>query len=91
MLGFAAEMRDLSSPIGTFIRERCIVGPADQAAPEDIFAAWVSCGTENEREHSGNKQVFCRDLRSALPQLVLRQPREGGGRYRVYEGIGLAE
>jgi putative DNA primase/helicase len=88
-LEMAAEMRDLSSPVGTFIRERCELGPGYEVSVADIFDAWGNWTKENGYEHTIVKSVFCRDLRAAQPQLVLRRSREGEERWRVYEGISL--
>jgi putative DNA primase/helicase len=85
----AGEMEDLTSPVGAFIRERCVVGPVHQAPVDDIFTAWKSWCEDNGRKEAGTTQTFGRDLSAAVPSLRRARPREDGERVRVYEGIGL--
>ena len=65
----AGEMKDLSSPVGAFLRECCVVGPAYQAAVKDVYAAWCDWCKANGRDHPGTAATFGRDLRSAVPEL----------------------
>jgi putative DNA primase/helicase len=83
------ELEDLSSPIKAFLRERCVVGATESIEVDALYVAWtgwcVTCG----RERPSTKQVFGRDLRAALPGLLVHQPRGGGDRKRIYQGVGL--
>lgn len=82
-------LSDLASPVGAFVQQRCVVGPACVAAVDDIYTAWKDwCVAEGQRE-PGTSQVFGRDLLSLVPGLKRTQPRHGAVRYRAYEGIGL--
>lgn len=83
------ELEDLGSPIKAFIRERCTVGPAEEAVPLDVYEAWTAWCRDNGRDRPGTLQTFGRDLRAAVPHLAVRQPRQDHGRYRLYQGIGL--
>ncbi|HEX4143768.1 MAG TPA: phage/plasmid primase, P4 family [Pirellulales bacterium] len=83
-----ANMHDLSSPIGQFIAERCLVGPY-RATVEDLFAAWRKWCEEKGRRDAGTEQTFGRDLLAAQPSLRRSRPRRDGERCRVYDGIGL--
>lgn len=79
------ELEDLSSPVGAFIRQRCVVNPAAEVGIEALFDAWRSWCEFEGRAHPGNKQVFGRDLRALVPGLKIPQhPRR-------YRGIGLTE
>lgn len=83
------EMRDLSSPIGTFVRERCCVGPEYCTPVENVFRAWSDWCNAVGRDHCGTLQTFGRDLRAAVPSLRTTRPSEGGERYRAFQGVGL--
>jgi P4 family phage/plasmid primase-like protien len=84
-----ADMEDLSSLIGAFIRERCDVGPGYEVLVRDLFETWKKWCEEKGHKDHGNEQTFGRDLRAAIPTLDVRQPRSEGGRVRVYVGIRL--
>jgi putative DNA primase/helicase len=83
------DLEDLSSPIGAFIREVCVVGPGYEVFVRDLFNHWKSWCEEKGRKDPGNEQSFGRDLRAAVPTLDVRQPRIGGKQVRVYVGIRL--
>jgi putative DNA primase/helicase len=80
-------MEDLSSPIGAFIREQCIVGAGCEVITRDLFKRWQEwCEGQGIKDH-GTDQTFGRDLRAAEPGLNTRQVRGTHGRGRVYIGI----
>jgi putative DNA primase/helicase len=83
------ELEDLSSPIGAFVRECCLIGPGHRAAVADLFAAWRAWCEEKGRKEPGTEATFGRDLLAAAPALRRVRPRDGEERYRAYEGIGL--
>jgi putative DNA primase/helicase len=86
------ELKDLGSPIGAFIRERCERGPEKAVQCDTLFANWrVWCEAQG-RDHPGTVQSFGRDLRAAVPGLkvVQRSNGRGGKEPREYIGIGLA-
>jgi putative DNA primase/helicase len=89
-LKLVAEMEDLSSPIGQFIREHCVIGSGLEAPMRGLFQRWCRwCETVGRRD-TGTEQTFGRDLRAAVPGLDDRQHRQtDGSRRRVYIGIGL--
>jgi putative DNA primase/helicase len=83
------ELEDLTSPIGAFIREHCVVAPDKMADVDEMYLRWVSwCGVNNRLP--GTRQTFGRDLRAAVPGLSTERPRlSSDKRKRVYRGIGL--
>ena len=84
------EFEDLGSPVATFLRDRCVIGPKGKMEVNAMFDAWVAWCRDNNRDHPGTKQVFGRDLRSVLPGLTISQPRNPSDptdRRRYYEGI----
>lgn len=83
------ELEASTSPIGEFVRERCIVSPTTWVACDRLFDAWREWCREQGRDHPGTVQQFGRQLRAACPEIRITQPRIGGGRERRYEGIRL--
>jgi len=84
------DLEDLTSPVGAFVRDRCIVGAGFTVEAMELFQAWKDYCQSIGRDHSGTVQTLGRNLRAAVPGLGVRQPRIGGGRLRWYEGIALA-
>jgi putative DNA primase/helicase len=84
------ELEDLGSPIGAFVRDRCIVGAGYEVTVDDLFAAWDGWCYKQGREHSGDRQSFGRNLRAAVPGLsAAKQRRFAGVLERYYEGLRL--
>jgi putative DNA primase/helicase len=86
-----ADIRDLSSPVGAFVRARCRVGGLRRVRVTELYDAWVQWCQEQGRKEPGTAPMFGRDLAAAVPTVRLKQIREGPKRYRVYEGIELGE
>ena len=85
------DLEDLGSPISAFVRDKCVIGPQHEVVVDALYADWKAWCTENGRGVTST-QVFGRDLRAAFPGIKVRQPRDdGGGRFRVYQGIGKRE
>lgn len=84
-----ADLDDLASPIKQFIRECCHVGPEFEVRTDDAWKAWRSWCEQHGRENVGTQEIFGKDLRSALPQVAVTQPRIDGARVRFYRGIGI--
>jgi putative DNA primase/helicase len=82
------EMEELSSPIGAFLKDRCIIGPGKEVSVADLFEEWKSWCESVGRKHVGDTLTFGRDVRAAIPNLKTVQRRENG-RARSYIGIGL--
>jgi putative DNA primase/helicase len=85
------ELSDLASPVGAFVRDRCIVGPHHGVECAVLYVAWTRWCDEQHREHKGTIHSFGRDLRAVVPDLEVTQPRDQrtGERPRYYQGIGL--
>lgn len=85
------ELEDLGSPIGAFVRDRCVIDPRKEVTVDLLYEEWKSWSEENGRKVS-SKQVFGRDLRAAFPGIKVMQPRGPDGRQsRAYSGIGKAD
>jgi putative DNA primase/helicase len=83
------QLEDLASPIGAFIRERCVVGADYRVPVSDLWEAWRSWCVEDNRG-AGTKDVFGRNLMASIPMIRKARLREGEARVYTYEGIGLA-
>jgi putative DNA primase/helicase len=83
------EMEALSSPIGAFIKDCCMLGPDREVEVKELFNRWQEWCTGKGKKDAGTEQLFGRDLRAAVPTLGMRQPRLAGGRLRIYTGISI--
>jgi putative DNA primase/helicase len=84
----ASLMMDMASPVSAFVRERCIRASSESVLVDDIYSAWKTWAEQNGHPHEA-KSTFGRDLRAAVPELKLTQPRTGEGRERRYQGLSL--
>ena len=83
-------LKDITSPVGSFVSECCVVGPERSVAVSDIYSAWCFWAKSHGRDHPGTEQGFGRLLRAAVPKLTVHQGRRGSGiRVRLYNGIGF--
>ncbi len=83
------QIRDLSSPVGSFVRERCEVGPGFEIPRKELFCAWTSWCFERNHKTSSDA-MFGRDLRAAVPAIDDKRPRDAYGvQQRCYAGIRL--
>lgn len=83
------DMDALSSPIGVFVRDKCIVSPGESVVTSELFAAWRSWCEAHGRDHPGNEQSFGRDLRAAVASLGTVSRKAGSERWREYSGIRI--
>ena len=85
------EMEDLGSPIGAFLRQRCVIAAGAAVACDALYEAWLDWCREQRREHVGTVQMFGKDLRSAAPAIETTNNRivAGGPKERRYNGIKL--
>jgi putative DNA primase/helicase len=86
-----AELENLGSPVGAFIRERCIVGPTHRVDTKELFAEWKRWCEETGRDHPGNSQVFGRDLKTCISSLETKEVRQNYEKFRVFIGIRLRD
>jgi len=79
------QMRELGSPVKSFLQERCAIGAGFEVGRAELFDAWRAW-CEDTGNKPGNLAQFGRNLRAALPDL-----RDGyrGRRERVYRGVRL--
>jgi phage/plasmid-associated DNA primase len=63
----ASSGEELGSPIGAFIRERCVVAPARAVETSRFFESWCDWSKQQGRDHPGTAQTFGRDLAPPSP------------------------
>jgi putative DNA primase/helicase len=80
------DMEDLSSPVGAFVRECCVLGAGHRTSVDDLYRAWNRWCEADGRNAISTKQAFGRDLMAAAPGVTRRR---GTGMVSFYEGIGL--
>jgi putative DNA primase/helicase len=84
------ELEDLGSPVGAFLRDRCLIDPRRRVECNKLFLGWTTWCQDNHRDYPGTTQMFARDLRAAVPGMTINQPRaSGGSRLRYYQGLDL--
>lgn len=81
------ELERLSSPIKTFIKECCVIGPDHEVEISAAYTDWRYWNWKCGRQVS-SEAVFGRDMRAALPHLKSKQENKAGEeRKRKYLGI----
>jgi putative DNA primase/helicase len=84
-------LEDLASPVGAFVRDMCVLGPACEVGKDELWAAWKQWCIEEGRERPGTKAVFARDLRATVPGLTPVRLRNGDERSHAFRGIDLKQ
>ncbi len=84
------QLEELGSPVLSFVRQKCDVGPGYSITPEKLYESWKRDCQSNGRP-PGTTQTFGRDLHAAVPGLEITQPRIGGQQIRMYQGIRLKQ
>jgi putative DNA primase/helicase len=84
-----AELHDLASPVGAFLRERCNIGPEYEVQRGDLYEAYTAWAQEHGRRHAEDEVGFGRALRAALPSVGTVKHRIDGEQARFYGGVGL--
>jgi putative DNA primase/helicase len=79
------DLEDLGSPVRLFIRECCTLRPEFQVGVDVLYAAWGMWTKQNGR-NAGTKQMFGRDLASAVQGVVRRRSTSFAS---FYQGIAL--
>jgi putative DNA primase/helicase len=88
--GAQRDFEDLGSPIGAFLRDRCVMAQFATCRPEDLYNAWCDWCRGQNISHVSTVQMFGRDLRAAVGALRTVQHRGATGvPERHYQGIEL--
>jgi putative DNA primase/helicase len=84
------EFEDLGSPIGAFVRDRCVIEALAVCRPDDLYNRWSDWCRDQNIMHVGTVQTFGRDLRSVVSALKVIHPRNAyGHQERHYQGVRL--
>jgi putative DNA primase/helicase len=89
-------MRDLASPVGAFVREKCQTGPHKEIETQVLYAAYRTWCDESGQVRA-SKETFGRDLKAVVPAIKKTRPRgitsgiDKDHRPWVYAGIALAD
>jgi putative DNA primase/helicase len=81
-------LQDLASPVGAFIRDRCVLGLEHEIAVDEMWEAWKAWAEDNGHSRQ-TKQMLGRNLRAVHAPIQIARPRDGDDRHRVYRGITL--
>jgi putative DNA primase/helicase len=82
----AEAIRDLSSPVGAFVRQRCDVGPEHRVDIDALYEAWRDWCIDEGRTSPTTRQSFGRDLTAAVDGIARRR---GTNDVPFYAGIRL--
>jgi putative DNA primase/helicase len=80
------ELEDLSSPVGAFVRQECIVAVGRRIEVDPLYAGWKKWCEQEGRTSPGTKQHVGRELTAAAPGV---KRRRGTDDRAFYEGIDL--
>lgn len=84
-----ADMEDIASPVGAFVRERCELGAGFQVPVTDLYAEWKKWCEDHGRDQPGIMETFGKALRAVAPRVKKARPRAEGSRAHTYIGIRL--
>jgi putative DNA primase/helicase len=83
------QFTDSTSPVGEFVREKCVVGAGERAEVDSLYREWRLWSEDNGFKDPGTKQTFGRNLLAAVPSLVPKHFGTDRNRRRGYAGIRL--
>lgn len=83
------QMKELASPIQTFVSENCELDPKAEITKYALYQAY-KLWAEDRNLSPGSAATFGRDLSAAFPDIVDYRPnKKGSPRQRAYQGINL--
>ena len=87
--GLAEDLVEQTSPMRSFVGEKCVVGEGLGCDRDELFKLWKEWCADQGRDHPGTKVSFGRQLSAAYPGVKRSQPREFGTRLNLYSGIRI--
>jgi putative DNA primase/helicase len=81
-------LEDLASPVGAFVRDRCVPDVEGLVDKDELWKAWREW-CNDEGAHPGTKAVFVRDLRAAVPGATPRRLGSDNESRHVIAGVSL--
>lgn len=86
----AEQLRDLGSPIGKFVRERCEISPEFFEPSDNLWKSWKNFCEEEEIHNTGTKVHFFRNLNSFVTvSKRIKKMDKNGKQFACYTGIKL--
>jgi putative DNA primase/helicase len=85
----ASALADLVSPVGTFVRDCCVVGADKEVLRTVLYEAWTTWAAANGHHPVLNTAQFGIELRAVIPALKGRHPWVEGKKVRYYVGVAL--
>jgi len=83
------QLEDAASPVLSFLREYCEVGPEKEECVDDIYEAYKEF-CERVNQFPSSKNIFCRDFYAALPSSSNVRKRKDGLLKTFMKGVALA-
>lgn len=83
-------MKERSSPIISFVEQRCVLDASAEIPISEMFEAWKEWLEEEGYSGRGNKSKFSSELQTTFPQITTTRPRVGNSRMRHFKGITVA-
>lgn len=84
------EMTDITSPVGAFVRDCCLVGSKHKTPAGTLYEGWRAWCAQQGRDKPGTAAMFGRDLRAAVSGVYLVNGGTAAKRVRMYQGIELS-
>jgi putative DNA primase/helicase len=88
--GLLEQMGEVSSDIGLFVKDHCIVGPNCGEFIGNLYDKWVEFCNEIKRKEPGTKTRFGKEIHS-VAKIDVIQKTLNGKRERLYVGIRLRD
>ena len=89
----AEDLVEQTSPMRSFVAEKCVIGAGHQCDRDELFKAWKAWCEDQGRDHPGTKVSFGRQLSAAFAGVRRSQPRDlgtgSGTRLNLYTGIRM--
>ncbi len=85
----AEELDRVTSPIGAFIADCCVVDDARTVRSADLYDAWCKWCKEEGIEKPGSRIQFFKKLRASSPAVSSIRTRNGDRRDHSYRGLAL--
>lgn len=89
-LELVEEMENLTSPIGAFIRDKCVVSPGAEVDSDLLYSVWEMHRRAEGWNFGETKPSFGASLRAAVPGLKKKHLGPRGKQTLFYIGVGLA-
>jgi putative DNA primase/helicase len=83
------DMHDIGSPVGEFVKERCLVGDNHIVEIAQIYEDWRKWCEAKGKKEPGTSNQFGRHLRAYVHSITRKRPRRDGKQIECYAGITL--